>query len=82
MIHPSVYGELKIFSGGANPCLARKICEYLDHPLENLIISRHSDGEIYVRYPQSIRGADVFIIQPTHYPQAENLMELLMLTDA
>lgn len=81
MISSSAYGELKIFSGSANPCLARKVCEYLNHPLENLIISRHSDGEIYVRYPQSIRGTDVFIIQPTHMPM-ENLQELLMLIDA
>lgn len=81
MIPSSAYGELKIFSGSANPCLARKVCEYLDHPLEDLIISRHSDGEIYVRYPKSIRGADVFIIQPTH-PPAENFFELLIAIDA
>ncbi len=81
MIPASAYGELKIFSGTANFALAEKVCRHLDHPLESVVISRHYDGEIRVRYPNSIRGCDVFIIQPTN-PPAENLMELLIALDA
>jgi len=57
--------EMKIFSGTANPELAKKICKYLNVPLGKCVIKRFSDGEIFVEIQEHIRGADVFIIQPT-----------------
>lgn len=73
--------ELKIFSGRANLPLAQKICEAAKVPLGQAIIKNFSDGEIWVKYVENIRGDDVFIIQPTQ-PPAENLMELLIMLDA
>ncbi len=77
------YGEkLKILSGKANPRLAQDICEYLDTELVNADISRFSDGEINIQIKESVRGADVFVLQPTCPPVNENLMELLVIIDA
>jgi ribose-phosphate pyrophosphokinase len=70
-----------IFSGSSNPELAKKIADYLALPLGNLDLKRFSDGEIWAKYKENIRGRDVFIIQSTQ-PPAENLMELLILVDA
>ncbi len=78
MARPS---ELKIFSGRANRPLAEKICEDAGVPLGKVEIQNFSDGEIWAKYSENIRGDDVYIIQPTH-PPAENLMELLILLDA
>lgn len=72
---------MKVFSGSANRALAEKIVQYLNIPLGNAEIMRFSDGEISARYNESIRGTDVFIIQPTN-PPAENLIEFLMMIDA
>ncbi len=72
----------KIFSGTANPELARKICDYLNVPLGDCLIKRFSDGEVFVEIKEHIRGADVFIIQPTCPPVNEHLMELLIMVDA
>ena len=72
----------KVFSGTANPELARKICDYLNVPLGDCLIKRFSDGEIFVEIKEHIRGADVFIIQPTCPPVNEHLMELLIMIDA
>lgn len=74
--------QFKVFSGTANPELAQKICSYLNIPLGECIIRRFSDGEIFVEIKENIRGADVFIIQPTCPPVNEHLMELLIMVDA
>lgn len=70
-----------IFSGTSNPELAKKICDYLKLPLGNVDVKRFSDGEIWVKYLENIRGRDIYIVQSTQ-PPAENLMELLILLDA
>lgn len=72
----------KIFSGTANVEFSKKISKYLSLPLSEAIIKRFSDGEISVQVGESVRGKDVFIIQPTCSPANVNLMELLILTDA
>jgi len=74
--------QFKVFSGTANLELAQKICDYLNIPLGKCIIKRFSDGEIFVEIKENIRGADVFIIQPTCPPVNEHLMELLIMVDA
>jgi len=71
-----------IFSGTSNPELAAEIASYLDMPLSEAQINRFSDGEINVKIKESVRGKDVFIIQPTSAPANSNLMELLIMTDA
>jgi len=72
--------ELKIFSGNAHPELAQKIANYLDVPLGASEIRTFSDGEIWVKYNDNIRGRDIFIIQPTFAPP-RNLLELLIMID-
>lgn len=72
----------KVFSGTANQELSRQIAKYLGIPLSEASIKRFSDGEISVQIGESVRGKDVFIIQPTCAPTDTNLMELLILTDA
>jgi len=74
--------ELKIFTGTANTALTHEICEYLRCPLGQSSITRFSDGEIYFQILENVRGADVFIIQPTCPPVDSNLMELLLMIDA
>ncbi len=74
--------RLKLFSGSGNPSLAREIAGVLDVPLADLNIFRFADGEIGVRIDESVRGEDVFVIQPTCPPVNENLMELLVIVDA
>jgi ribose-phosphate pyrophosphokinase len=73
---------LRIFSGTSNPDLAHRIAQQLDRPLGKLHISRFADGEIRVKIEESVRGMDVFIIQPTCAPANDSLMELLILVDA
>ncbi len=72
---------LKVFSGTAHPLLARRVCSYMGAELGQADISRFADGEISVEIVDNIRGADVFIFQPTFAP-AENLLELLIMIDA
>jgi ribose-phosphate pyrophosphokinase len=74
--------NVKIFSGTANPELAREVADYLEMPLGQVRISPFSDGEIYVQIQESVRGIDCFVIQSTCSPVNENLMELLILLDA
>ena len=74
--------NFKIFSGNANPALAEEICEYVGTKLGDSKIRRFSDGEIAVSINESVRGGDVFIIQPTCGPVNDNLMELLIMIDA
>src|SRR4026207_1407509 len=71
-----------IFSGSANTPLAKEIAESLGVPLGEVELSTFSNGEVYCRYLESIRGADVFIVQSTHAPANRNLMELLLMIDA
>jgi ribose-phosphate pyrophosphokinase len=73
---------IKLFSGGSNRALAHEISNALEVPLAELTIFRFSDGEIGVRIDESVRGEDVFVIQPTCPPVNENLMELLVIVDA
>jgi len=74
--------KFKLFSGSANPQVAKEIAEYLDRPLSKITVNRFSDGEINVQIGESVRGTDCFIIQPTCAPANDNLMELLIITDA
>ncbi|HEY8392144.1 MAG TPA: ribose-phosphate pyrophosphokinase [Capillibacterium sp.] len=78
----SNYQEMKIFTGTANPALAEEIARSLGVSLGGVRISRFANGEIYVRYDESIRGVDVFVIQPFSRPVNETLMELLIMIDA
>lgn len=70
-----------IFSGTSNPELTKKICDYLNLVPGKVDIKRFSDGEIWVKFQDNIRGRDVFLVQST-MPPAENLMELLIMIDA
>ncbi len=74
--------DIKLFSGRSNNPLASEIAEYLGTTLEPITIKNFSDGEIYVQIQDSVRGDDVFIVQPICNPVNENLMELLILLDA
>ena len=75
-------GELKLFSGRANPDLAEGIAQSLNIPLGKIEIVDFSDGEINVYIQENIRGMDCFLIQPTCTPAQSNIMELLILIDA
>lgn len=76
------YGEIKVFTGNANKELAKKICEEMGAKLGDCEVSTFSDGELNVDIRETVRGADVFIIQPTCSPVNDNLMELLIMIDA
>jgi ribose-phosphate pyrophosphokinase len=71
----------RIFSGSSNPKIAEKIADYIGTPLGAVELKKFSDGEIWVKFKENIRGGDVYIVQSTHNP-AENLMELLIMIDA
>ena len=73
--------QLLIFSGSSNPELTKKICDYLNLNEGLLELKRFSDGEIWAKFKENIRGRDLYIVQST-MPPAENLMELLILLDA
>jgi len=73
--------RLKVFTGNANPDLAKEICAYLCIPLGSAVIKRFSDGEVNVEIRDNVRGVDVFVIQPTSPPVNDHLMELLILMD-
>ncbi|WP_284700607.1 ribose-phosphate diphosphokinase [Thermoanaerobacterium sp. R66] len=75
-------GAIKIFSGNSNPELAREIAENLGLTLGDSEVGTFSDGEISVRIKESIRGANVFVVQSTCSPVNDNLMELLIMIDA
>ncbi|HVJ50467.1 ribose-phosphate pyrophosphokinase [Desulfitobacterium sp.] len=74
--------ELKIFCGNANRELAEEISEYLGVPLGEAKVKRFQDGEIAIEINESVRGADVFVLQPTCNPTNDNIMELLIMIDA
>ncbi len=73
--------ELKLFAGRSNPWLAEKIARRIGQPLGECQIRNFSDGEIWVKYSENIRGSDLFIVQSIN-PPSENLMELLIMVDA
>lgn len=74
--------KLKILSGNANQQLAKDICAAIGEPLTAVDLRRFSDGEIFVEIGENVRGADVFVVQPTCPPVNENLMELVIMVDA
>ncbi len=74
--------EIKLLAGNANPALAERIARYLDIPVGRATVGRFSDGEINVEIADNVRGRDVFLIQPTCAPTNDNIMELLILSDA
>jgi ribose-phosphate pyrophosphokinase len=78
----SPWGALKLIAGSANPLLAGRISEKLDIPLTDARLRRFPDGEINVKIEDSMRGHDVFVIQPTSPPVNEHLMELFIILDA
>lgn len=74
--------RLRLFSGSANIPLAQEVARYLGMDLGPMIRKRFADGEIYIQIQESIRGCDVYLIQPTCHPVNDNLMELMIMIDA
>jgi ribose-phosphate pyrophosphokinase len=74
--------EIKVFSGTSNPEFSKAVAEWLKLPLGKLRISRFTDGETYVKFEESVRGSDAYVIQSTCPPVDTNLMELLICIDA
>ena len=75
-------GRLKVFSGSANLELAASICEHLEIPQGDILLTTFSDGEVHCQILENVRGRDVFIVQPTCAPVNTSLMELLIMIDA
>jgi ribose-phosphate pyrophosphokinase len=73
---------MKIISGNSNIPLAKAVGEYLKLPLTKAIVRRFADGEIFVEIEENVRGEDVYLVQSTSAPTNDNLMELLVMTDA
>ena len=74
--------EIKILTGTANTALAHSIANHLGLEVSHTQVTRFSDGEIYVQIQESVRGMDVFVVQPTCPPTSENMFELLIILDA
>jgi len=74
--------RMMVFSGSSNPALALKVAEYLNIELGQVEKTRFKNGEIYIRFIESVRGADVFVIQTCCDPINDNIMELLIMLDA
>jgi len=74
--------KIAVFSGNANPELAKNICKFLKVPLSDAFVGRFSEGEIRVKINENVRGKDVFVVQPTCPEPNDNLMELLIMIDA
>lgn len=77
-----MHDKIRIFSGNSNPSLAQKICDSLGVPLGTARVRRFSDGEVMVEIGENVRGRDVYVVQSTCAPTNDNLMELLVITDA
>src|SRR5215468_4824200 len=75
-------GSIKLVAGNSNPALAQAIAQGLDLPLTKAVVRRFADMEIFVEIQENVRGSDAFILQSTSYPANDNLMELLIITDA
>ena len=78
----ALFTDFKVFSGTANLSLTEEICESLGCPLGAAMIKRFADGETHLQIQENVRGADVFLVQPTCTPVDHHLMELLLLLDA
>jgi len=76
------HNRLTVFSGNANRPLAEEICGDLEIPMGRAMVRQFADGETYLQIQENVRGADVFIIQPTCTPVDRHLMELLLMIDA
>ncbi|KAG6407546.1 hypothetical protein SASPL_130538 [Salvia splendens] len=81
-VDKNINNEIKIFSGTGNFMLSQEIAKYMGLNLGSIRIKRFADGEIYVQLQESVRGCDVYLVQPTCPPANENLMELLIMIDA
>ena len=79
---PRVDEKFKIFCGTANPQLADEVCQFLGMQRGQAQVTRFADGEAYVQIQENVRGADVFVMQPTCRPVDGHLMELLLMIDA
>lgn len=77
-----MYDKIRVFSGNSNLNLAQKICDALGVPLGNAGVKTFSDGEVMVEIGENVRGRDVYVVQSTCAPTNNNLMELLVMTDA
>ena len=77
-----MFKSISIFSGSANRPLAEAIASYLELPMGRAESTRFSDGEIFVRIGENVRGVDVYVVQPTCTPVNDHLMELLVMVDA
>src|SRR5579871_2405293 len=76
------FNHFKVFTGNANPLLAAEICNELGSPLGACTVRQFSDGEVHLQVQENVRGADVFVVQPTCTPVDKNLMEVLLMMDA
>src|ERR1700676_5167567 len=76
------FNHFKVFTGNANPALAAEICYELGCSLGASTVNRFSDGEVHLQIQENVRGADVFVVQPTCTPVELHLMELLLMMDA
>ncbi|MBW4027701.1 MAG: ribose-phosphate pyrophosphokinase [Acidobacteria bacterium] len=74
--------RFKVFSGSANRALAQEIARHIGVPLGETKMQRFADGEVYFQLLENVRGADVFVVQPTCYPVDQHLVELLIMIDA
>lgn len=77
-----MFKSISIFTGTANKTLGKAIADYLELPLGRAEVTRFSDGEIFTRINENVRGVDVYVVQPTCAPVNDNLMELLVVVDA
>ena len=77
-----MFSKMKIFTGNANPALAEEVASYAGVPLGDIDVFKFSNDESFVKINENVRGADIFLIQPTCYPVNDNLMELLIMVDA
>ncbi len=75
-------GRLQVFTGNAHPALAAAICQELEADLGRAIVTKFKNGETRVKLEENVRGADVFVIQPTSEPVNDYIMELLLMIDA
>jgi ribose-phosphate pyrophosphokinase len=73
---------MKIFSGNSHPSLAQSICDYLRIPMGKMELSEFPNGETSVEIRESVRGCDVFVLQSTHHPTNQHIMEMLIMIDA
>src|SRR4029077_13067718 len=76
------FNHFKVFSGNANPALAAEICYELGCQLAAVNVKQFSDGEVHLQIQENVRGADVFVVQPTCTPVDRHVMELLLMMDA